>query len=210
MVGGRADLRRRNAKACIRAGIVGGKFYVALDENDKVVGTAVWYPAGKDFLADEKQQREGASELLAIIEREEPELHKWWMSTVRPVLTAFSSDHSTLTNDSQLLPLTANTTDKFMGNGFRMGTWKLYSLTVAEGHRRKGIARMLVKMGEDQAAALGLPVCIEAENEHNMGIYKRLGYQLVGHTSIPGPSNAEDFSWYCLAKHFGAEERKAV
>jgi hypothetical protein len=52
IIGGRMELLRPFHRAGVRAGIVGGKFYVALTDEDEVVGTALWYPPGCDFLAE--------------------------------------------------------------------------------------------------------------------------------------------------------------
>jgi predicted N-acetyltransferase YhbS len=40
--------------------------------------------------------------------------------------------------------------DKYLGKDFKLNNWNLNALTVAEEHRRKGVARMLIKVGEDQ------------------------------------------------------------
>lgn len=52
MVGGRDELKSITYSTIIRATIVGGLLYLAVDENDQVVGTACWYPPGSDFLAE--------------------------------------------------------------------------------------------------------------------------------------------------------------
>ncbi|KAF9445731.1 hypothetical protein P691DRAFT_762246 [Macrolepiota fuliginosa MF-IS2] len=188
MVGGRHELRQLTFRACIRAGIVGGKFYVALTETDEVVGTAVWYPPGYDFLSDEKQQQEGAIELMSTLEKIDPDLYAWWINT--------------------LLPLNAETSNKYLGKDFKVNNWNLYSLAVAPRFQGKGISRLLVKIGEDQAAAQGLSTCFEAESEKNLIIYERLGYRVVGSDHVPGPPNAEGYNCHCLVKYFDPPSRE--
>ncbi|KAF9449226.1 hypothetical protein P691DRAFT_667874, partial [Macrolepiota fuliginosa MF-IS2] len=52
LTGGHNELRRLLFTTCVKIGIIGGRFYVALTEDDEVVGTAAWYPPGADFLAE--------------------------------------------------------------------------------------------------------------------------------------------------------------
>ncbi|KXN85269.1 hypothetical protein AN958_11563 [Leucoagaricus sp. SymC.cos] len=187
MVGGRADLLSLNYRACARAAVVGGQFWVALTESDEVVGTAIWYPPGTDFLSDEKQKKEGASELLATIKAEEPKVHEWLMSSLVPALD--------------------NSTDRFMGQGFRAKSWKIYSLTFRQTYKGKGIVKMLLKPGEDQAAAQGVSTCIEEENKDLLEEFLRLGYKEVGQTVILGPPDkiVTKFSYHNLVKHHNRE-----
>ncbi|KAF9256982.1 hypothetical protein L218DRAFT_845344, partial [Marasmius fiardii PR-910] len=94
--GGRDDLRRMSFTTFVRATVVKGLFYVAIDtDSGKVIGTACWFPPGVDLLAEwvaiqpffipvmfseEQKEKSGAVNFFAILEKEEPAIHKFWMN----------------------------------------------------------------------------------------------------------------------------------
>ncbi|KAF9002071.1 hypothetical protein BDQ17DRAFT_1426043 [Cyathus striatus] len=185
LVGGREELRKMTMTTVVRATIVGGKLYVALDpEANVVVGTACWFPPRSDFLADEKQQQQGAGELFTTLQSVDAGLHTWWMST--------------------LLPTLSGVTNKYLGKNaqqnYKMENWSLYSLSVSPKYQGKGISRLLVKVGEDQAAAQGVTTCFETDNENNIAIYKHLGYKDAGFDYVPGPPGLPGYNLHVMVK----------
>lgn len=46
------DSRSMHHETTIRAAILGGLFYVAVDGDDKIVGTASWFPPGADLYTE--------------------------------------------------------------------------------------------------------------------------------------------------------------
>ncbi|KAF8987610.1 hypothetical protein BDQ17DRAFT_1548091 [Cyathus striatus] len=185
LVGGREELRRMTMTTVVRATIVGGQLYVAIDrETNAVVGTACWFPPGSDFLADEKQQQQGAGELFSTLQTVDPDLHSWWMST--------------------LLPTLSGVTNKYLGKNaeqnYKMENWTLYSLSVSPKYQGKGISRLLVKVGEDKATVQGVTTCFETDNENNIKIYKQLGYKDAGFEYVLGPSGMPGYNLHVMAK----------
>ena len=51
-MGGKEALKHLTYSTVVRATILAGQLHVALAADDRVVGTACWYPPGTDFLAE--------------------------------------------------------------------------------------------------------------------------------------------------------------
>lgn len=63
---------------------------------------------------------------------------------------------------SQLLPNTSGITNKYLNhsgeNNFKLNNWNVYSLTVKPSFQGQGIAKRLLKVGEDKACSSALPL----------------------------------------------------
>ncbi|THV07091.1 hypothetical protein K435DRAFT_381126 [Dendrothele bispora CBS 962.96] len=174
------------SETIIRAAVAKALFYVAIDRSTgAVVGTACWYPVGVDFLADEEQQEKAkAADLFAALQRDEPDIHHWWMNTFLPTLSCISNKYL------------GSSTEK----NVKMENWTLYSLAVKPSHQGRRIGRKLVEIGEEQAFKQGVFACFETDNEKNLMIYQKLGYGIVGSDYVEGPPGKPGYSLYVLYK----------
>ena len=65
--------------------------------------------------------------------------------------------------------------------------WFLSILAVDDGHRGKGIGRLLVEPGLRTARAAGVPVHLDTNRPENLPIYERLGFEVSEEiTPLPG------------------------
>ncbi|EGN92252.1 hypothetical protein SERLA73DRAFT_191367 [Serpula lacrymans var. lacrymans S7.3] len=174
MTGCVKELREMTLRAIVSATVIGGHFYVALDqESGKVLGTACWYPPQTDFLLDEKQQKqEDVVNLLRELGTNHAQLFSWWMSTLLPKSTEIYN--SALGN-----------------NNFILENWNLYSFTVEPAYQGKRIGSKLLKIGEDGAREMKTSVCFGTNSGPQTQLYEHKGYEIKGQGDIPPPPGHE-------------------
>jgi GNAT superfamily N-acetyltransferase len=75
--------------------------------------------------------------------------------------------------------------------------WYLHDAGVRPEHQGKGWGSAVILQGLTRARSEELPVYLETAKESNVGLYRRLGFKLVGEWDVPegGP-----LSGPCLAK----------
>jgi len=137
MIGGRERLRAIMHRAIVRATVVGGQLWIALDELDRVVGTASWYPPGSDFLGDDAQFNEGFAQFFGELQKTDADLYQWWFTVLLPKYKDISKTYFSTPDDPD-------------GQNFQKDNWSLVSFSVTPELQRRGIGSMLLKVGEEK------------------------------------------------------------
>ncbi|TFK55087.1 hypothetical protein OE88DRAFT_997628 [Heliocybe sulcata] len=187
MIGGRERLRTMMHTAVVRATVVGGQLWIALDESDRVVGTASWYPPGSDFLDDDAQFNEGFAQFFAELQKVDPAVYDWWFTGLLPKYRESSKKYFSTPEDPE-------------GGKFRKDNWNLVSFSVIPDLQRRGIGRQLLKVGEDKAKEQHKSCCLETSTDENLKMYERLGYRLLGMEHVDGPPGHPGYDQRILIK----------
>lgn len=161
VVGGNKDLIFPFERATMAAAAVGGQLWVASYGDTEIAGVAAWYPPGRSLLDSKEQHEAGFDDLFHSFP---PELSKWWTE--------------------YFLPRYDGLCTKGLGEGVKTASWHLQMLTVLPEHQGKGVGGALVKPILEKAASQGEGVCLEAEVEKNVAIYKKWGFEVKAEDKI--------------------------
>ncbi|KAJ7493674.1 hypothetical protein FB451DRAFT_1215096 [Mycena latifolia] len=140
------------------AGLLGGEVYVAEtnDEEKKIVGCAVWFAPGHSMYDTEAQQKHALEPLMASFNEE---LQHWWHAVFLPRYDSF--------------------VDSALGTGTKHNSWHLQTLGVDPQYQRKGAATLLVNTVVEKARISGAQLCVELEEDVNIEVYSRLGFEMM-------------------------------
>ncbi|KAJ6448893.1 hypothetical protein C8R45DRAFT_1114959 [Mycena sanguinolenta] len=163
MVGGDEELKTQIWRAMIRAGLLAGEVYFALDSSHKVLGVAVWFPPGKSLFDSEEQRTLGFDHFMQNLS---PETQRFWAESYVPLVDKFLAE--------VLGP-----------NGVRDSQY-LNQLATDPSFQKKGIATTLLKtFGERDVRPL-FAHC--ASNEKNARFYESCGYTIRGKMYMEAPT----------------------
>ncbi|KAF8610378.1 hypothetical protein BDV93DRAFT_14533 [Ceratobasidium sp. AG-I] len=144
------------------AGRVFGAFVDGM-ELKNLVGCAIWYEPGKEFLDDEVQLSYW-NEFLTHLDLE---VKRWW--------------------DEEMLPAYRKLTRDGLGEGTKKGLLHLSLLGVHPDFQRKGLGIALVRHMLDPNDAKGAASCVETTKPSNVAFYKALGYEVKAQTLVSSP-----------------------
>ncbi|KAJ7594673.1 hypothetical protein C8J56DRAFT_445459 [Mycena floridula] len=184
-----AQLIKLLHSSSIHAAIVGGDQYVAIDETTgAVVGAASWYGPGKNFMETAEQREQGCNEFLIEVEAGKPQ--------------AFADWYTQMSKQMDSLPgASFGTPEDPDGYHFKTNNWALHNLAVDPAFRRRGIAKALLQIGEDEAAAVGGSTYAETNSDDAVTFYERHGYELAAKELVEGYITP-NFHFYLLLKRF--------
>jgi len=181
-----ADLHR----AQIKAGLVGGRVYVAEIEGVGIVGAAVSFGPGQELLGSPGQAEAGFNHFMEELGKNNPTMPAWWMSYFLPKYSAF-------------------TTEALGDSGFKHNGWQLQLLGVRSEYQRHGVGRALVGFIEaearatEPALAASMKMSVETETEGALSFYKAVGFVERGKTTISGEEKSQcgaSCPMWCLSK----------
>ncbi|KAJ7123580.1 acyl-CoA N-acyltransferase [Mycena epipterygia] len=174
-------------RSTVIAGLLDGEIYVAetSDADRKIVGCAVWFGPGHSLFDSEDQQKYAVGPLMATLDEK---LRNWWL-TFEPQFNTFLTSA--------------------LGGGTK-NAWHLQTLAVDPQYQRKGIASLLMNTVIEKARLTGTRLCLETQNEANIPIYERLGFDLMpkakgGRDESKGTFTAADggsLSMWVMARDF--------
>ncbi|KIJ48408.1 hypothetical protein M422DRAFT_247748 [Sphaerobolus stellatus SS14] len=162
----------------IIAGLLAGEVYLAEDQNENVLGAAVWFPPGREMYDSEDQQQQALSVLIGRFTTRDPALWEWW--------------------ETKYIPQYGELTTSLLGDGVKRRSWHLQTLGVAPEHQQKGIAKALINVIKEKVSKDGANLCLETTTEINVSIYKRLGFTSKGNTTIKGAGG--EFTMWVLSQ----------
>ncbi|KAJ7352499.1 hypothetical protein DFH08DRAFT_859145 [Mycena albidolilacea] len=168
MVGGNESLKTLIWSAMIRAGLLAGEVYFAIDNSSKkVVGVAVWFPPGKSLFDSEEQRALGFDDFMQKLT---PETQDFWANSYVPEVENFLAEviGPNGTRDSQYLSL----------------------LATDPAFQKKGIATTLLKTVHAKFAESDAPLMFAhcAANEKNARFYESCGYTVRGKMFLEAPT----------------------
>ncbi|KAF6744206.1 acyl-CoA N-acyltransferase [Ephemerocybe angulata] len=169
VTGGDASLFGDFHMMCITAGLNAGQVYVAENDSKDIVGVAVWHPPEQAHPFDTPNVEAAVPILNSFFPKLRDEVKEWWMSflpeSVRLMSGQFSPEE-------------------------RFASWYLQELATAPAYQRQGVARALVDVVKKQAAAQGRVVTTQiASSEHDVAIFKKLGFTEIGEAvNFTGPA----------------------
>ncbi|KAJ6626062.1 hypothetical protein B0H10DRAFT_1906963 [Mycena sp. CBHHK59/15] len=145
-------------KSTVGAGLLGGEVYVAetADAQKKIVGCAVWFGPGHSMYDTEEQQKFALGPLMAAFNED---LQQWWHADFLPKYDAFVASA--------------------LGEGTKHNSWHLQTIGVDPEYQRKHVATSLVNAVIEKAALSNAPLCLECENENNVVVYTKLGFEIT-------------------------------
>ncbi|KAH0582615.1 hypothetical protein H2248_010543 [Termitomyces sp. 'cryptogamus'] len=166
LVGGDWSLVRPNFEFCVRAALLGGEVHIATlgPEVHDIIGVTVWYGPGQSPGSTEEQREVGSKVFFSKCPEE---LRKWW-------LEYFISQMERLADES-------------LGPGFKESQWCLLLFGVVPEHQRKGVGKAMMKVGEERAKADGVSIVVETTTQVDLLIYKRMGFENKGQTTVESP-----------------------
>lgn len=152
-----------------------GRVFAALvnsDGADRLVGAAIWYGPGKQFLDGDGQLKEWKS----FSDTLKPEIQNWWQEVLFP-------RHTQLTNEG-------------LGEGVNKASLYLEMLGVHPEYQHKGIGTALVRYTLEQDDSCAVASSVETCDEKNLLFYNSLGYRVRSKILMPSPLG--DFTMWCL------------
>ncbi|KAF9460507.1 hypothetical protein BDZ94DRAFT_1265750 [Collybia nuda] len=149
--------------ANVRAATLGGEIYVATigPEPEDIVGAAIWYAPGQSSMSTDEQRAAGWDQFLSVIPEE---LKSWWME--------------------HFIPEIGRLADEALGPGYKLKSWHLHLFGVVPTYQRRGLGKALMRVVDDLAKADGAPIVLETTTEIDVLIYKKLGFDIKGETTI--------------------------
>ncbi|KAK7032905.1 N-acetyltransferase domain-containing protein [Favolaschia claudopus] len=168
MVGGDESLKPLIWRAMIRAGLLAGEVYLAMDDaSGKVIGVAIWFPPGQSLFDSEEQRALGFDDFM---KRLSPETQEFWANSYIPVV------------------------DKYLAGvigpeGVRE-TQYLNQLATDPAYQKQGVATLLLKTVHDKLAQSNTrPMFAHcAANEKNARFYESCGYTIRGSMHLHAPT----------------------
>ncbi|TBU51883.1 hypothetical protein BD310DRAFT_953029 [Dichomitus squalens] len=150
-----------------------------------VVGVAVWFHPGHEYLDSDSQLNAGHNQVMT---RLSAELQSWW---------------------KEFLETYGKLTDRVLGHGVKLGAYHLQLIGVSPVHQRKGVATALMRYIEAKACKDCVPCTVETVGKTNISIYEAMGYLVKGTGPIKTPPpHTGTFEMAVLLKH--TEEQGSV
>ncbi|KZT55121.1 acyl-CoA N-acyltransferase [Calocera cornea HHB12733] len=146
------DIVYRFMRAHVLGTLCDGEVWVA-EDGKEIVGVALWFPPGTDFLGSEKQRDvAGMAGVKADLGRE---MQTWW--------------------EDYFVPRVTKETEEALGKGAKRDAYYLLTLAVLPTYHNRGIGRTLLFTVAKIAWSEGKRVCWEASNEPNVAKYTKWG-----------------------------------
>ncbi|TDL30001.1 hypothetical protein BD410DRAFT_710196 [Rickenella mellea] len=153
-------------RAQIKAGLIGGRVYVAEIDQVGIVGAAVWFGPGEELLSSPDQAAAGFNQFMGDLGSRDPEMPAWWMTSFLPNYGKFTSE--------------ALGDPKYKHNG-----WHLQLLGVEPKYQRHGVGTALIKYVKDiDATSESKHLSVETETEGARQFYKQVGFIERGETTV--------------------------
>ncbi|KAI0028698.1 hypothetical protein K488DRAFT_89494 [Vararia minispora EC-137] len=155
VIGGDKALILPFERATVACNALAGEIWVASCGDEQYASVATWFAPGRDLMDSPDQGEAGFNALFGQFR---PELATWWMEYFLP---KYNTD------------LVAA-----LGDGGKLGAWHLQLLGTRPTLQRKGLARAVLAPIMQRAKEDGKLLSLEAEEEYNIEIYKRIGWKV--------------------------------
>ncbi|EJU05180.1 hypothetical protein DACRYDRAFT_113367 [Dacryopinax primogenitus] len=163
------NLFYRFMRAHVVGAVVDGQLWVAEDlasEEPKIVGVALWFPPGTEFLGTEEGRKEAGMD--KVIGSLSESMQRWWYD--------------------YFIPGGAKQANTYLGPSAKHDAYHMLMLAVLPSYHSKGIGRTLLFAQARGAFEQGKRVCWEASNEVNVEKYGRWGGRPRGKERYDGDS----------------------
>ncbi|KAF8207231.1 acyl-CoA N-acyltransferase [Mycena galopus ATCC 62051] len=168
MVGGDEHLKALIWRAMIRAGLLAGEVYFAIDNSShKVVGVAVWFPPGNSLFDSAEQRALGFDDFMQKLS---PEAQEFWANSYVPLVDKFLAE--------------------VLGPDGMRDSQYLNQLATDPEFQKQGVATMLLKTVHNRFAESDAPPMFAhcAANEKNARFYESCGYTVRGQMYMEAPT----------------------
>jgi len=169
------DIYYRFNRAHVVATLVQGELWVAEDEG-KIVGVALWFPPGPNFLETEEQRKVAGMD--GVIASLSESMQHWW------------ADY--------MIPRGGELSTAAFGPEGKVDAYYLLTLAVLPTYHNRGIGRSLMYANAQRAWKEGKRVCWEAGNEPNVAKYTKWGGRAVSRNKIVGDADGRGFDLWIM------------
>jgi len=179
-------------RAQIKAGLIGGKVYVAELESVGIIGAAVWFGPGEELFQSEDQTEAGFNQFMAELGSRDPDMPEWWSTYFLPKYNSFASE-------------------SFKDPKYKLNGWHLQLIGVHSKYQKHGVGTALIKEIKHKGSKLeqgqseNLWMTLETQTADARRFYKGIGFVDRGEMSVKSEKKSnETCPFWCLSSDLGS------
>jgi len=164
LVGGDISSIPAMARAMLKAGVLTGEYYTAMD-GDELVGFTMWMPPGRDLFSTPEERALGLDEFMKNLSPEGKEYYK----------NIYTVEWPKFVNSC------------LGGPRGKTDSWWMHIAMVRPDRQKQGIASSLMKLVIEKAKQKGEVIACSTTTPINSIIYQAIGLKLLGDRMMPSP-----------------------